>query len=230
MSPLRQATTKHPRNRYTSRIVPRETRRAMSPETSDRELLSAASQGDRAAFEALVQRHHQAVIRFAGRFLGRRNADRVEDIAQQTFISAWRSAGSYEPRAQVLTWLLTITTNLCRNALRYEKRHPTARLDPTFAAERTATEESGPDERLRQQELSRRLQDAIARLPERQRAAILLRHYEELPYNEIANALGISHSAVETLLFRARAALRETLMAMEVRSTQEAPRGGVSQE
>lgn len=202
----------------------------MPPESSDRELLAAAANGDRAAFETLVQRHHQAVIRFAARFLGQQNADRVDDIAQQTFISAWRSAGSYEPRAQVLTWLLTITTNLCRNALRYEKRHPAARLDPLYAAERTESGASGPDENLRQQELSRRVQDAISRLPERQRAAILLRHYEELPYNEIANALGISHSAVETLLFRARAALRETLLAMEVTDTQEAPRGGVSQE
>lgn len=168
--------------------------------------------GDTSAFENLVERHQSLVTGTVARMLGS-NSD-VEDIAQQVFIRVWKSAGRYVARAKFTTWLLKITRNLVFNEMRRAKRHPhlPVQIEPEadeipLKDEATAT----PDATLLQAELQAAIEKAITLLPETQRMAIVLRRYEELSYEEIADVLDLSVPAVKSLLFRARTELRERL-------------------
>lgn len=175
-------------------------------------LMGLASAGDMAAFEQLVERHQRLVIGTVGRMLGT-NSD-AEDIAQQVFVRVWKNVKRYEPRAKFTTWLLKITRNLVFNELRRRSRHPAVPLQSeTDEEERPLKDEHAvaPDASLLDHELQEAVDAAIAQLPETQRMAVVLRRYEELSYEEIAEALDQSVSAVKSLLFRARTELRESL-------------------
>jgi RNA polymerase sigma-70 factor (ECF subfamily) len=181
-------------------------------DAEDIRLMGLASEGDMAAFEELVERHQRLVVGTVGRMLGT-NSD-AEDIAQQVFVRVWKNVKRYEPRAKFTTWLLKITRNLVFNELRRRSRHPAVPLQSeTDEEERPLKDERAvaPDASLLDHELQGAIDAAIARLPESQRMAVILRRYEELSYEEIAEALGQSVSAVKSLLFRARTELRESL-------------------
>ena len=179
-------------------------------DAEDVRLMQLTASGDMAAFEQLVQRHQALVAGTVGRMLGN-NAD-VEDIAQQVFVRVWKSASRYVPRAKFTTWLLKITRNLVFNELRRRKRHALSPLqsDPD-GEEMQLKDERGqtPDASLLEGELQGAIESAIAALPETQRMAVVLRRYEELSYEEIADVLDQSVPAVKSLLFRARTELRE---------------------
>ncbi|MDQ2868214.1 MAG: sigma-70 family RNA polymerase sigma factor [Verrucomicrobiota bacterium] len=173
--------------------------------------MARAATGDLVAFEALVERHQMLVIGTVARMLGH-NGD-AEDISQQVFVRVWRNAKRYKPSAKFTTWLLTITRNLVFNECRRRKRHPVIPLDlaekgQPMPADRGAT----PDAALREQELQRAIDSAITALPEKQRMAVILRRYEEKSYEEIGEIIGLSVPAVKSVLFRARAQLREALL------------------
>src|ERR1041385_36390 len=181
-------------------------------DAEDIRLMRLASSGDMAAFEQLVERHQRMVIGTVGRMLGT-NSD-AEDIAQQVFVRVWKNLKRYEPRAKFTTWLLKITRNLVFNELRRRSRHPAVPLQSeTDEEERPLKDENAvsPDATLLEHELQEAVDAAIAQLPETQRMAVILRRYEELSYEEIAEALDQSVSAVKSLLFRARTELRENL-------------------
>lgn len=181
-------------------------------DAEDIRLMGLASAGDMAAFEQLVERHQRLVIGTVGRMLGT-NSD-AEDIAQQVFVRVWKNVKRYEPRAKFTTWLLKITRNLVFNELRRRSRHPAVPLQSeTDEEERPLKDERAvaPDASLLEHELQEAVDAAIAQLPETQRMAVILRRYEELSYEEIADALDQSVSAVKSLLFRARTELRESL-------------------
>src|SRR4051795_4758908 len=164
------------------------------------------------ACEHLVTRHQRLVIGTVGRMLGT-NSD-AEDIAQQVFVRVWKNVKRYEPRAKFTTWLLKITRNLVFNELRRRSRHPAVPLQSeTDEEERPLKDEHAvpPDASLLDHELQEAVDAAIAQLPETQRMAVILRRYEELSYEEIAETLDQSVSAVKSLLFRARTELRESL-------------------
>ena len=186
---------------------------ARTPEDAeDVRLMALASGGDMAAFEQLVERHQRMVIGTVARMLGT-NSD-AEDIAQQVFVRVWKNVKRYEPRAKFTTWLLKITRNLVFNELRRRSRHPTVPIQSeTDEEERPLKDEhaASPDATLLEHELQKAVNAAIAQLPETQRMAVILRRYEELSYEEIAQALDQSVSAVKSLLFRARTELRESL-------------------
>ena len=168
--------------------------------------------GDTVAFEELVERHQRLVAGTVARMLGS-NSD-VEDIAQQVFVRVWKSAKRYVPRAKFTTWLLKITRNLVFNELRRRSRHAQLPLQvESEEKERPIRDEraTAPDASLLEQELQRAIETAIAQLPENQRMAVILRRYDELSYEEIAEALGQSVPAVKSLLFRARTELRTRL-------------------
>ena len=168
--------------------------------------------GDTVAFEELVERHQRLVAGTVARMLGS-NSD-VEDIAQQVFVRVWKSAKRYVPRAKFTTWLLKITRNLVFNELRRRSRHAQLPLQvESEEKERPIRDEraTAPDASLLEQELQRAIETAIAQLPENQRMAIVLRRYDELSYEEIAEVLGQSVPAVKSLLFRARTELRTRL-------------------
>jgi RNA polymerase sigma-70 factor (ECF subfamily) len=131
-----------------------------------------------------------------------------EDLAQQVFIRIWKSAPRYRPTAKFTTWLFRITRNLVFNELR-RKRHFADQ--PDEVAEPIERAEREPDRVLLEGELQHAIQEAINQLPESQRLAIILRRYEEMPYEDIAKVMGTSVPAVKSILFRARAELRENL-------------------
>lgn len=181
-------------------------------DAEDLRLMQLVGSGDTAAFQELVERHQALVAGTIGHMLGN-NSD-VEDLAQQVFIRVWKNAKRYVPRAKFTTWLLTITRNLVFNELRRRKRHALVPLQTgTEGEELQLKDERGatPDESLLEDELRQAVDAAIAQLPETQRMALVLRRYQELSYDEIADVLDQSVPAVKSLLFRARTELRERL-------------------
>ena len=181
-------------------------------DAEDIRLMALVGAGDEKAFEQLVERHQRLVVGTVGRMLA--TGSDAEDIAQQVFVRVWKNAKRYEPRAKFTTWLLKITRNLVFNELRRRSRHPQVPLQSeTEEEERPLKDEHAvaPDASLLEHELQEAVDAAIAELPETQRMAVILRRYEELSYEEIAEALDQSVSAVKSLLFRARTELRQSL-------------------
>jgi RNA polymerase sigma-70 factor (ECF subfamily) len=178
----------------------------------DVRLMQRVSAGETLAFEELVERHQRLVMGTVARMLGS-NSD-VEDIAQQVFVRVWKSAKRYVPRAKFTTWLLKITRNLVFNELRRRSRHAQLPLQiESEDEERPIKDERAtvPDAALLERELQCAIEAAIAQLPETQRMAVVLRRYDELSYEEIAEILDQSIPAVKSLLFRARTELRARL-------------------
>jgi len=172
--------------------------------------------GDLGAFEELVETHQHRVVGTVAKMLG--DETEAEDVAQQVFVRVWRSAARYEPTAKFTTWLFTITRNLVFNELRRRKRHGTTSLDESRENDddspRHQIADLGvkvPDVSMLDDEMMNAIHRAIEELPEAQRMAIVLRRYEETPYEEIAQVLDLTVPAVKSLLFRARTELREKL-------------------
>jgi RNA polymerase sigma-70 factor (ECF subfamily) len=181
-------------------------------DADDLRLMQMVGQGDTNAFEELVEKHQALVAGTVGRMLGS-NSD-VEDIAQQVFIRVWKSARRYVPRAKFTTWLLKITRNLVFNELRRTKRRAQVPLQPEPGGEDPPLKDEmnlAPDASLLESELQRTIEQAILQLPEAQRMALVLRRYEQLSYEQIAEVLDLSVPAVKSVLFRARSELRSRL-------------------
>lgn len=174
---------------------------------TDEALVARAGRGDRLAASALVVRHSDRVMAASWRLLGDRAS--AEDAAQETFLRLWTSAARWRPQgAKFETWLIRVATNVCLDRLRRRGREAPADAAPELA-DRAPTAEA----RLMAEDRRRVVLDALGRLPERQRAAIELCHYQELSQAEAAEALSISVEALESLLARARRALRDALTA-----------------
>src|SRR5438067_1099339 len=181
-------------------------------DAEDVRLMRLVSGGDTNAFEELVERHQALVAGTVARMLGS-NSD-VEDIAQQVFVRVWKSARRYVPRAKFTTWLLKITRNLVFNELRRTKRRAHVPLEAETGTEESALKDESnpaPDASLLELELQRAIEQAIMQLPETQRMALVLRRYEQLSYEEIADVLDLSVPAVKSVLFRARTEVRARL-------------------
>lgn len=175
-------------------------------------LMERIGAGDHQAFRELVERHQNAVIGTVAKMLG--NASESEDIAQQVFLRIWRNAKRYRPDAKFTTYLFTITRNLVFNESRRKSRKKEVSSDEREENSNCLVEanpDRQPDAELLQAELQQAVDAAIASLPETQRMAVVLRRYEQLSYEEIAETLELSVSAVKSLLFRARTTLRESL-------------------
>jgi RNA polymerase sigma-70 factor (ECF subfamily) len=183
-------------------------------DSEDVRLMQLVSTGDMVAFEQLVERHQALVAGTVARMLGN-NSD-VEDVAQQVFVRVWKSAKRYQPRAKFTTWLLKITRNLVFNELRRRKRHALNPLQSEEGGEEMQLKDEHvqtPDASLLEAELQGAIESAIGQLPDSQRMAVILRRYEELSYDQIADVLDQSVPAVKSLLFRARTELRARLKA-----------------
>ena len=181
-------------------------------DAEDVRLMRLVSGGDTSAFEQLIERHQSLVAGTVARMLG--SSSEVEDIAQQVFIRVWKSARRYVPRAKFTTWLLKITRNLVFNELRRAKRHAHVPLQTEPGGEEFPLKDETnptPDASLLESELQRMIEEAITELPESQRMALILRRYEQLSYEQIADILDLSVPAVKSVLFRARTELRSRL-------------------
>ncbi len=160
------------------------------------------AKGDPVAFRALADAHLAKIMNYAYRLLHDRTE--AEDIAQETFLRLWKDAGRYEPKARVTTWLHRIAHNLCIDRMRGRREQPSDTLDE----ERTSQEPGGLLDRKR---VALEVGHALAELPERQRAAITLVHYQGLSNIEAAAVLDVNVDALESLLARGRRSLREKL-------------------
>jgi len=182
----------------------------------DAALMLRVRDGDRSAFETLVEKYKQPVINLVARTVG--DFTEAEDIAQHVFVQVYKSAHRYEVTAKFSTWLFTIARNLSLNELRRRSRHRADSLDETFADDeehpiRQAPDvrTAGPTEQLLREELEAKVEEAIAALPEKQRTALLMCRHEEFSYEEIARVVGCSLSATKSLIHRARETLKEKL-------------------
>lgn len=182
----------------------------------DIELMLRVKQGDMSAFEQLVNKYKQPVTNLLFRTL--RDATEAEDLAQNVFLQVWKSADRYRSTAKFTTWLFTITRNLCLNEIRRRSRHPAESLDApaeiedeSFARQFEDTRSVSPPEQLLRDELTRKVEQALAELPENQRTAILLFQEKELSYEEISEILDCSLSATKSLIHRGREVLKQKL-------------------
>lgn len=183
-----------------------------SDDAIDVGLMMRVKTGDHAAFQELVERHQNMIIGTVAKMLG--NASDAQDIAQQVFIRLWKAAPRYKRKAKFTTFLFTITRNLVFNESKKRSRRKTYSLEERQEnnyGQIAADASRSPDAEALQTELQVVVDEAINALPEKQRMAVILRRYENMPYEEIADVLETSVSAIKSHIFRARTELRESL-------------------
>ena len=172
--------------------------------------LKRAARGDECAFEALIRPYADVTYRLCLRMMG--NEEDAADMAQEAMVRAWRSLSSYKGQSRFSTWLYRVTSNVCLDELRRRKNGPSESIQEMMESgfEPVDPQET-PEKALDRRELRQELQRAIARLSEEQRAALVLRDVQGLPYEEIAQILDLNLNTVKSRISRARAALRQML-------------------
>jgi RNA polymerase sigma-70 factor (ECF subfamily) len=186
---------------------------------TDVQLMLDVKAGDEQSFSLLLHRYRTPLVNFLYRMV--RNREQAEDLAQEVFIRVYRARADYVPSAKFTTWLFRIATNLALNSVR-DTRHQ--RMEVSLDAPVTVDAEDGDErpldvaeknpnieEHLVQEAQRDMIRHAIDKLPEKQRAAVLLHKYQDLDYGEISKILQCSESALKSLLFRAYESLRVEL-------------------
>lgn len=199
----------------------------MTTTRSDVQLMLDVKAGDQQSFELLLQRYRTPLVNFLYRMV--RNREQAEDLAQEVFLRVYRAREDYEPSAKFTTWLFRIATNLALNSVRdnrYQKLQTS--LDAPIVADaeggdermmEVADEHPDIEQHLVEEARKKMIRHAIEKLPEKQRAAVLLHKYQELDYGEISKILQCSESALKSLLFRAYETLRVELAPLVARAT-----------
>ncbi len=177
----------------------------------DAQLMLQVRAGDAQSFELLLVRHRNPVVRYLTRMTG--NQAVAEELAQEVFLRVYRARDRYEPTAKFTTWLYRIATRLALNSIRDRKPERRVRSLDDSSVDDAPKLEAVDGRATREQEMLSDaglavIRRAVAELPEKQRAAVLMHKYEELDYQQIAGALDCSVSAVKSLLFRAYERLR----------------------
>jgi RNA polymerase sigma-70 factor (ECF subfamily) len=190
---------------------------ALSAPDPDAQLMLRVRDGDEESFRVLLEKHRNPVVHFLYRMVQDEGVS--EELSQEVFLRVYRSRGTYEPTARFTTWLFRIATHLALNWLRDGRNERgQVRLDDDGDGDAPAREVADRKPSVEQlmvyQARLREVKDAIALLPEKQRAAVLMHKYEEMEYSQIAGVLECSESAVKSLLFRAYETLRARLAHM----------------
>ncbi|MGF1511578.1 MAG: RNA polymerase sigma factor [Myxococcota bacterium] len=172
----------------------------------------------RAPFERLFRRYRGRMVSYAMKYV--RRQDRAEELAQDVFVRVYTTR-RYEPSASFRAWLYRVATNLCLNEVR-RGEYRVAREDLDDHAELSLGPGAGPEADFEARELTRRLEETLHGLPEKQRAAFLMARFEGLSHEEIASALGSSVPAVKSLIHRALERLRQRMEAEEAAHAREA--------
>ena len=173
----------------------------------DRLLLLQAKQGNAAAFGDVVHRYQNAVFTVCYRVMG--NRQEAEDLSQQTFIRAYQRLHTFDSERPFLPWIRRVAANVCFNSM--ERRRLESVEVERVAESLAAPHDSDPSQRVAAQETSDRLHAAVLALPPAYRAVIELRHFQELPYDEIGTLLNLPLNTVKSHLLRARKKLAEAL-------------------
>lgn len=172
----------------------------------DRALMERISQGDHGAFSILVKEHAPALDRFAARLLLQHQ--QAEEVVQETLMRAWQRAGDYDAkRARLSTWLHQIAHNLCVDILRRQKRE----LPLADGTETALTLPDATEYPTAKSETQDRVANAIAKLNEHHRTALVLTYYQGLSNREVAQIMDLSVRALESLLVRARQQIKKIL-------------------
>jgi len=162
--------------------------------------LAAARAGDRAAFERLMRQHERLVLATALRLLG--NLEDAQDAAQEVFLRLYRNLAKVEAAGNLSGWLYRVTVNVCRDSRR--KWRPVEAMDAMKDAGGVAAAGADPQQELTEAERRRALELSLRRLPEKERAALVLRDLEGLSTAEVARALGSSEATVRSQISKAR--------------------------
>jgi RNA polymerase sigma-70 factor (ECF subfamily) len=179
-------------------------------------LMLRVQRGDQLAFQDLFRKFSPRVLRYIRRLVG--SEARAEEVTQEVFIQIFRFRERYQPQSRLSTWIFTIATNLSLNEIRRPERRlrvdiwdqrgdEERREGPPLPDPNAIDPEAGAASR----ELARHLEEAVAKLPPKQRAALLLSRVDGLAYKDVGDALGCSEGAVKALLFRATQSLKVTL-------------------
>ena len=187
------------------RLLPRS--RRLLGAFSDERLAGEAKRGNDLAFEVIYDRHHRGILSFCRHML--RSQEDAEDAVQQTFGSAFRSLGDMDNPARLKAWLYTIARNRCLNMLRARREEPVEEVEAQSPV-------AGPSEEVERRAELRDLLSSLERLPERQRAALVLAEVGALAHSEVAQVLDCGTDQVKALVFQARSALIEDRRAREI--------------
>ena len=179
---------------------------------TDEDLVARSRGGDLDSFNQLILRWERPIYALAYRVIGREEDAR--DVCQETFLRAFRALPGFKGQAKFSSWLYRIALNLCRDWIRRQRRAPTVQLpegvDPSeLAAERGPVESI--EDLVSRRELSAVVEEAMARLPEEQRTAIVLKEYHGMTFQEIADLQGCPLSTVKTRLYQGLSVLRRHL-------------------
>ena len=188
--------------------------------STDEELVARSQGGDLDSFNQLVLRWERPIYALAYRVIGRE--EEARDVAQETFLRAFRALKGFKGQAKFSSWLYRITLNLCRDWMRRERRTPVAQppdgIDIIELAGESTPSESIED-LVSRHELGRAVAKAMSQLPEEQRTAIILKEYHGLTFQEIADQLDCPLSTVKTRLYQGLTVLRKQLREAGVAST-----------
>jgi RNA polymerase sigma-70 factor, ECF subfamily len=188
---------------------------------TDEQLMQKLAGGSDSAFEELLQRYETQVITFCYAFM--RNREASEDLAQETFMRVFRNSARYQPVAKFTTWLYKIAANLCINELKKRNLRQSLSLDEPAGAdpdgtkviERIASEDSSPLSDAEKHEAQVLIGKAINHLPDDQRTTLVMVEYHHMAYQDIAEVLGVTVSAIKMRVKRARETLKETLKILQ---------------
>lgn len=157
------------------------------------------------AFDLIVERHRRSVYRLCYRFVS--NHEDAADLSQDVFVRAYRGLGGFRKQSSLATWLYRIGVNVCLNRVSAKS----LRTEPIDERRHVDGGHESPDERMLRSERAARVRNAIAQLPRKQRATLILRMYHEMPHQQIADVLGSSVGAVKANFFHALGNLKRLL-------------------
>jgi RNA polymerase sigma-70 factor (ECF subfamily) len=186
---------------------------------TDQASLAALQNGDARALDRLVARWQRPLLSFAYRYV--QNSADAHDLVASVFVRLYQKRATLRPDTNMSAWLFTALSNLCHNHHRWKRRHPTVSIDASEIADdgrpagtlldELAAPQAGPATTLADDEIAQAVRVAVGELPHELKTAILLHHYENLSYRDIAAVARCSERGVETRLYRARQLLRQRL-------------------
>lgn len=185
--------------------------------SEDALLVRETLEGNQLSFQLLVERYQDRIFGLARHYT--RSSVELEDLVQDTFIKAYRRLDSFQHQSSFSTWLYRIAVNTCLDFLKRRGRSPVQAVeDPELVGSgpsdgrRSGSDLGAPDARLEREEIAEVTREALEELPEIFRTVLVLREFDEMAYQDIADTLGISIGTVESRLFRARARFKEAVL------------------
>ncbi len=185
---------------------------------TDQDLVARAAAGSERAYRELLERYQRPVFSLVYRMV--RDREQAEDLAQETFVKVFNHLQRYDPKYKFSSWIFKIASNLTIDTLRRKElvtvslqgsRHATTADEEEATRITVESRDANPEEHLEAKELGEEIEQAIGTLRAEYRTAILLRHVEGRPYEEIAEIMGVPLGTVKTYIHRARGELRESL-------------------